>query len=276
MAIAVCEQSFRALCVAGDRARRGEPALHRGPMQVVVDFLQRLDRAARVALVVRAPARCVRRPAPALRGARARPSHRRDRCGPCELRRRRCRRRRVPDRTDRRCRAACHARLPSRRLAAEIATSCRRISLFASRSRICSGQLLRAGNVAGTQLDRGDLRERCALLPLRFDSVRRLARAGEIFGRDLREHDVVQHPIAKCRLADLRDCGERLVNRAVAGGRRRSASARARCWRAFRHVDRDRRWFRRRRARARARGHAIGDGSSTDWARRKRAVAKAH
>ena len=82
----------------------------------------------------------------------------------------------------------------------------------------CSGQLLRAGNVAGTQLDRGDLRERCALLPLRFDSVRRLARAGEIFGRDLREHDVVQHPVAKCRLADLRDGGERLVNRAIGGG----------------------------------------------------------
>ena len=63
LAIAVCEHLLRAICIAGDRARRREPPLHRGAMQIVVDFLQRLDRAARRRPCPRAPAQCVRRPA---------------------------------------------------------------------------------------------------------------------------------------------------------------------------------------------------------------------
>lgn len=45
-----------------------------------------------------------------------------------------------------------------------------------------------------------------------------VARARQIFGRDLREHDVVQHPVAERRLADLLDRSERLMNRAIGGG----------------------------------------------------------
>ena len=207
----------------------------------------------------------------ARRDARARPSPRRDRCGPRELRRRRCRRQRAPGRTDRRCRAACRARLPARRAPRRWRRSAAgfRSSLRArgSHAAVCCAPATlpaRSWTVAICT---------SAAPCCRFASIRfAVSRApSEIVSRDLREHDVVQHPVAKGRLADLLDRGERLVNRAVGGGLRRSASARARCWRAFRHVDTDRRWFRRQRARARARRRAIARGSSTDCGVRRSA-----
>ncbi len=196
--------------------RRGEPALHRCPVQVVVDLLQRRDCPFRVAFV-RPRQRDASINLRLVRAAHA-PGH------------------------HFRAIVATHANLGDRdvaggkRLVERIVDIAKHAACFAQIAARCgdrdelpqdlalglafadgSGYLLRARDVARAQLNRRDLHERRALLPLRFDSIRRLARAGEIFGRDLREHDVVQHPVAKCGLANLRDGGERLVNRSIGG-----------------------------------------------------------
>ena len=79
------------------------------------------------------------------------------------------------------------------------------------------GCLLRAGDIAATQFDCGDLHERGALLPLRFDAIGCLARSRQIFSGNLREHDVVQHPVAERRLANLLDRCQSQVDRAIGG-----------------------------------------------------------
>jgi hypothetical protein len=105
--------------------------------------------------------------------------------------------------------------------AAAIATSCRRISLFASRSRIVSAVCCAPAMLPHAVLDCGDLHERGALLPLRFDAIGCLARARQIFGGNLREHDVVQHPVAESRLANLLDRCQSQVDRAIGWQSRR-------------------------------------------------------
>ena len=74
---------------------------------------------------------------------------------------------------------------------------------------------MRRREIAAAELNVGECSKRGAVRTIRFDQTRRFAGAVQIVNRDLREHDVVQHPAAKRPLVDLPGRCERLMNGAV-------------------------------------------------------------